>query len=96
MPIADRQGLTVAAGIAGASPDETQLAEATLRLRFTVATPQHVFTDRAPDRDPLAGLLANGTCLSAPYKYDRTRTKTQEGRELRRSRGRRKIQRVCA
>jgi hypothetical protein len=85
MPLADRHGLPIAARIAGASPDEPQLAEAALRPRFMAATPQRMIVDRAHDREPPAGLLANGTGLIVLYKNDRTRTKPQEGCELCRS-----------
>jgi transposase len=97
MAIADRHGLPVAAWIASASPHETQLVEATLQQRFTRATPQRLIGDRAYDSDTLdQRLRQQGVKLIAPHKYNRSRAKTQDGRELRRYCRRWKIERLFA
>jgi transposase len=98
MAIADRHGLPVAVGIASASPHETRLVEATLQQRFTRAAPQRLIGDLAYDSDPLDAHLAQryGTRLIAPHKCNRSRPKTQDGRELRRYCRRWKIERLFA
>src|ERR1700751_1933353 len=97
MAIADRHGLPVAAWIASASPHETQLVEATLQQRFTRATPQRLIGDRAYDSDTLdQRLRQQGVKLIAPHKYNRSRAKNQDGRELRRYCRRWKIERLFA
>jgi transposase len=97
MAIADRHGFPVAVGIASASPHETRLVAATVAQRFTAQAPQRLIGDRAYDSDPLDQTLQqHGVKLIAPHKYNRTRPRTQDGRELRRYCRRWKIERLFA
>jgi transposase len=53
--------------------------------------------DRAYDSDPLDGQLQQqGVKLIAPHKYNRSKPRTQDGRELRRYCRRWKIERLFA
>ena len=97
MAIADRHGLPLAVGIASASPYETRLVEATVAQRFTAAPPQRLIGDRAYDSDPLDfKLQQQGVKLIAPHKQNRSKPRTQDGRELRRYCRRWKIERLFA
>jgi transposase len=97
MAIADRHGLPIAVGIASASPHETRLVEATLQQRFTTAPPERLIGDRAYDSDPLDHKLQQqGVQLIAPHKHNRSKPRTQDGRELRRYCRRWKIERLFA
>ena len=97
MAIADRRGLPLAVGIASASPHETRLVEATIAQRFTAASPQRLIGDRAYDSDPLDHKLQQqGVKLIAPHKQNRSKPRTQDGRELRRYCRRWKIERLFA
>jgi transposase len=96
MAIADRHGLPIAAGIASASPHETRLVEATLEQRFTSAKPERLIGDRAYDADALdTRLKEQGIQLIAPHRPNR-KSKTQDGRQLRRYVRRWKIERLFA
>ena len=70
----------------------------TLQQRFTSALPERMIGDRAYDSDALDARLKQqyGTQLIAPHKYNRSRRKTQDGRELRRYCRRWKIERLFA
>ena len=97
MAIADRHGFPVAVGIASASPHETRLVAATVAQRFTAQAPQRLIGDRAYDSDPLDQTLQQqGVKLIAPHKYNRSKPRTQDGRELRRYCRRWKIERLFA
>jgi transposase len=71
--------------------------EATLAQRFTAAAPQRLIGDRAYDSDPLDHKLQlQGVRLIAPHKYNRSKPRTQDGRELRRYCRRWKIEHLFA
>ena len=98
MAIADRSGLPVAAGIAGASPHEVTLVEETIDNGFLEDAPDCLIGDRAYDSDPLDTRLREerGIELIAPHQSRRKRVKTQDGRALRRYVRRWKIERLFA
>jgi transposase len=59
--------------------------------------PEHLIGDKAYDSDPLdARLAAQGIELMAPHRANRTKTKTQDGRLLRRYTRRWKVERLFA
>jgi transposase len=96
MAVADRHGLPVAVSIASASPHEVTLVEATLQQRFIAPTPKRLIGDCAYDSDRLDQNLAEQDIeLIAPHRSNR-RTKTQDGRPLRRYRRRWKVERLFA
>jgi len=97
MAIADRAGLPVAVSITSASPHEVTLVEATLDAVVTAASPTRLIGDRAYDSDRLDRRLheERGVELIAPHRSNR-RQATQDGRSLRRSRRRWKIERLFA
>ena len=97
MAIADRAGLPVAVSITSATPHEVTLVEATLDAVVTTAPPARLIGDRAYDSDPLDQRLhaERGVELIAPHRSNR-RQVTQDGRPLRRSRRRWKIERLFA
>jgi transposase len=97
MAICDGHGLPLAVHVASASPGETTLVDATLAQRFLRALPTRLIGDRGYDSDPLDRHLADhfGIALIAPNRSNR-RTRTQDGRPLRRYRRRWKIERLFA
>ena len=98
MAISDGHGLPLAVHVASASPHETKLVEATLEQRFFADLPKRLIGDRAYDSDRLDERLMNhyGIEMIAPHSSIRTRTLTQDGRGLRRYRGRWKVERLFA
>jgi len=96
MAIADASGLPVAIDIQSASPHEVKLVESTIASRFISQPPQLMIGDKAYDSDPLDDRLRElyGTELIAPHKANRKKTKTQDGRALRRYRRRWKVERL--
>lgn len=97
MAIGDSHGLPLAIHLASASPYETTLVEATLAGRFLKALPARLIGDRAYDSDPLDQRLRDqyDIELIAAHRTNR-RTRTQDGRALRRARRRWKIERLFA
>jgi transposase len=97
MAIGDRHGLPVAIHVASASPHEVTLVDATLDGRFLPDLPDRLIGDKAYDSDRLDEHLMNeyGIELIAPHSL-RRRTRTQDGRPLRRKRRRWKIERLFA
>lgn len=96
MAVADRHGLPIAIGIASGQRHETQLVVETLRARFLKALPQRLIGDRAYDSNGLdAELLELGVEMIAPHHSTR-KTKTQDGRPLRRYRRRWHVERLFA
>ena len=97
MAICDGHGLPLAVHVASASPGETTLVDATLAHRFLRALPARLIGDRGYDSDPLDRHLAArfGIELISPNRSNR-RTRTQDGRPLRRYRRRWKIERLFA
>ena len=97
MAISDGHGLPLAVHVASASPGEITLVTATLAQRFLRAFRTRLIGDRGYDSDPLDRLLWRqyGIEMIAPNRSNR-RTRTQDGRPLRRSRRRWKIERLFA
>lgn len=97
MAIGDRHGLPVAIHVASASPHEVTLVEATLAARFLKELPPRLIGDRAYDSDRLDQHLATAYDIEliAPHHPTR-RSKTQDGRPLRRKRRRWRIERLFA
>ncbi|WP_228565065.1 IS5 family transposase [Myxococcus sp. AB036A] len=97
MAAADGAGLPLAIGAASASPHETKLLEATLDESLIDELPERLIGDKAYDADKLDERLwhQRGVKLIAPHRRGR-KTKTQDGRELRRYRRRWKMERLFA
>jgi transposase len=75
---------------------ETKLVEGTLDARFVKALPEKLIGDRAYDSDGLDAQLAKrGIEMIAPHNPTR-KTKTQDGRPLRRYRRRWHVERLFA
>jgi transposase len=97
MAVADRSGLPIAISVVSASPHEVTLVEETLETRFTEEKPERLIGDKAYDSDPLdERLKGQGIEMIAPHKSNRKKSKTQDGRRLRRYRRRWKIERLFA
>jgi transposase len=97
MAIGDAAGLPLSVHVAAASPHEVTLVASTLAARFIRTTPRRLIGDRAYDSDPLDRTLKQrGIEMIAPHKENRVRPRTQDGRVLRRSRRRWKIERLNA
>lgn len=98
MAIADASGLPVSVCLASASPHEVKLAEAALHGLFISGMPEKLIGDKAYDSDDLdAELLKNQRIeMIAPHRRNRTKTKTQDGRKLRRYKRRWKVERLFA
>jgi transposase len=96
MAIADSHGLPLAVRVTSASPNESTLVEATLAERHVADLPKRLIGDKAYDSDLLDERLQQdqGIELIAPNR--RKRKKTQDGRPLRRSIRRWKIERLFA
>ncbi len=96
MAIVDRAGLPIAVHVASASPYEPHLVPATLDARFCADLPTRLIGDRGYDSDAL------DTTLMATYGIEmiaanrRGRARTQDGRPLRRTRRRWKVERFFA
>jgi len=96
MAVADRHGLPIAIGIARGERHETKLVLDTLDARFVKDLPEKLIGDRAYDSDGLDAQLAErGVEMIAPHNPTR-KTKTQDGRKLRRYRRRWHIERLFA
>jgi transposase len=96
MAVADRNGLPLAVWIASGQRHETQLVVDTLKARFLNEHPERLIGDRAYDSNPLDAELAEmGIEMIAPHNPTR-KTKTQDGRPLRRYRRRWHIERLFA
>ncbi len=96
MAVADRNGLPIAIGIASGQRNEVTLVHETLRQRFLKQLPQRLIGDRAYDSNGLdTELAALGVEMIAPHNPTR-KTKTQDGRPLRRYRRRWHIERLFA
>jgi len=97
MAIADRHGLPVALWVGSASPHEITLVEPTLDQLLTPQPPARLLGDKAYDSDPLDKRLKEerGIELIAPHRSNK-RSRTQDGRPLRRYKRRWKIERLFA
>ena len=98
MAIADAAGLPVAAHVESASPHEVKLVEDTIDSSFTEYAPDKLVGDKAYDSDNLDDQLLDerGVEMIAPHRKGRKKTKTQDGRKLRRYRRRWKVERLFA
>lgn len=97
MAIGDRAGLPVAVHVAAASPHEVTLVASTLAARFVRTAPERLIGDKAYDSDLLdSALRKRGIEMIAAHRGGRVRPATQDGRALRRSRRRWKIERLNA
>ena len=97
MALADRSGVPLAVCTASASPHEVTLVEPTLAASFLDERPGRLIGDRAYDSDPLdAALKAQGVEMIAPHRKGRKKSKTQDGRKLRRYKKRWKVERLFA
>lgn len=98
MAIADAAGLPVSVCLASASPHEVKLAEMALDSLFVTGMPDKLIGDKAYDSDDLDEKLMKkyGVEMIAPHRRNRKKTKTQDGRKLRRSKRRWKVERLFA
>jgi transposase len=97
MAIADRSGLPIAVETASASPHEVTLVDATLDAAFVSELPKKMIGDTAYDSDALDARLQStrGIEMIAPHRSNR-KSRTQDGRPLRRLCRRWKIERLFA
>ena len=96
MAIVDRHGLPVAVHVASASPYEPHLVTATLEARFLADLPTRLIGDRGYDSDRLDDTLMTTYGIEMIAAHRRGRTRTQDGRVLRRARRRWKVERFFA
>ncbi len=96
MAVGGRAGLPVAIYMMPVGPHEVSLAEDTVTSRFTDAQPERLIGDKAFDTDGLDQVLAEqGIEMIGPHRSNR-KMKTRDGRYLRRSRRRWKVERLIA
>ena len=98
MGLTDSFGLPIAIDATSASPHEITLVDDTLDACFLENIPDKIIGDRAYDSDQLDKRLSEerGVEMIAPHKGNRRKTKTQDGRTLRRYRKRWRIERLFA
>ena len=96
MAIVDGHGLPLAVHVASASPYEPHLVPATLDARFVPDLPPRLIGDRGYDSDPLDHLLKARYGIEMIAANRRGRSRTQDGRPLRRARRRWKVERFFA
>ena len=97
MAVADRNGLPIAVGIASGERHESKLVEETFEQRFTEELPERVIGDRAYDSDGLDAKLEEAFDVEMIAPHNPTRkSKTQDGRPLRRYRRRWLVERLFA
>jgi transposase len=96
MAICDRHGLPVAVHVASASPYEGHLVAATLDARFLPDLPARLIGDRGYDSDALDRQLLTRYGIEMIAAHRRGRRRTQDGRPLRRTKRRWKIERLFA
>lgn len=97
MAMADRNGLPIAVGIASGERHEVKLVDELLGASFVDELPERLIGDMAYDSDGLDEHLLeeHGIEMIAPHN-PRRKTKTQDGRPLRRYRRRWLIERIFA
>jgi len=96
MVLVDARGLPIAVHTASATPHESKLVQGLFDFMLTSVTPDRVIGDKAYDSDALDDQFAcAGTDLIAPHRANR-RTRTQDGRFLRRYRRRWTVERTIA
>ena len=97
MAICDGHGLPLAVHVASASPHEPHLVPATLDARFLPELPARLIGDRGYDSDALDATLRERYQIEMIARHRRgRRTPTQDGRPLRRTRRRWRIERLFA
>ena len=97
MAVTDRTGIPLALNTCTANRHEVKLVGSTLEARFIADLPQRLIGDKAYDSDPLdAELDEQGIDMIAPHRKNRKKTKTQDGRKLRRYKRRWKVERFFA
>lgn len=97
MVVADNASLPLAVYAESASPHEVRLVTKTLQESFIDKQPVRLIGDKAYDSDPLdQELKEQGIEMIAPHKRNRKKSKTQDGRSLRRYKRRWKIERFFA
>jgi transposase len=102
MAISDSTGsLPISVHIASASPHEVTLTEATISKCFVTANekPERIIgEDKAYDSGPLDERLAIEYVIEmiSPHRFNRHRSRTQDGRPLRRYKHRWKVERLFA
>jgi transposase len=97
MVVADNASLPLAVHAASAAPHEVTLVGETLVQSFVTRQPERLIGDKAYDSDPLdVELAARGIELIAPHRANRKKTRTQDGRKLRRYKRRWKVERLWA
>lgn len=96
MAICDSGGLPVAVHVASASPYEPHLVPATLDARFLPDLPWCLIGDRGYDSDGLDNLLMTQYGIEMIAANRQGRSKTQDGRPLRRAKRRWKIERLLS
>jgi transposase len=100
MAISDSTGLPISIYVASASPHEVTFAEATVSAKCFVTDekPEHLVGDKAYDSDSLDERLAieYGIEMISPHRFNRHRSRTQDGRPLRRYKHLWKIERLFA
>ena len=93
MAVVEADGWPVAVTIDSATPHEVKLVEQTLEARFVDDLPERLIGDNAYDSDALdLSLASQGIVVIAPHRSNR-KNKTQDGRPLRRSKRRWKVER---
>jgi len=97
MVVVDGQGIPLACGTSSASPAEVTLAEGVLEEVATSDTPTPLIADKAYDSGALRKRLGKkGWDLICPHRKNRSQTKLQDGRKLRRYRRRWKVERTIS
>lgn len=93
MAIVEEHGYPVALHIESASPGEVKLVETTVEARITDTLPRRLIGDKAYDSDGLDRELREKHQIEMIAPNRRKRSKTQDGRQLRRYRRRWKVER---
>lgn len=97
MILVDGRGTPLGATVASASQAEVNLIEPLIAKRSCRRRPRRLLYDKAADSDPLRERLGRRQIeLICPHRGNRTRPKTQDGRSLRRSAHRWKVERSIA
>jgi transposase len=97
MAFSDGSSIPLSVHAESASPHEVTLVEETLARGFLQGKPKRLIGDKAYDSDPLdETLLERDIELIAPHRNNRKKSKTQDGRKLRRYKRRWKVERLFA
>ncbi len=105
MVVVDGEGVPLACHLDSASPAGVKLLERTLDTIDVIEAegedarpkPRRLILDRGYDSDPLRRRLAErGIEMICPHRKNRTKPRTQDGRELRRYRRRWQVERTFA